>query len=177
MLIGVGAGTALILLQFLIISASAMDGFAFAAEALAGQALGARQRSAPRRAAVLTSLWGLVMAGLMVLGMAVLGGSVIDLMATSPEVRAAARSFLPYVVVAVPLGWAAYMLDGIFIGATRTADMRNMMAVSFVVYVCAVWLLMPDLQNHGLWLAMLISFVARGISLALRYPALESRVG
>jgi len=78
-------------------------------------------------------------------------------------------------MIATPLlGWAAWMLDGIFVGATRSGDMRNMMAVSFVVYAGAIWLLMPGLGNHGLWLALLISLVARGVSLALRYPALEA---
>ena len=65
------------------------------------------------------------------------------------------------------------MLDGIFVGATRSGDMRNMMALSFGVYVICVMLLVPALGNHGLWLAMLISFVARAITLGARYPALE----
>ncbi len=163
-----------VLLQFLMISANAMDGFAFAAEALVGQAMGARQRTALRRGAMMTSLWGLVMVGVMTLGFVVLGGAAIDLMTTSAEVREAARVYLPYIIAVPVLGWAAFMLDGIFVGATRTQDMRNMMLVSFAVYVTAVWLLLPGLGNHGLWIALLISFVARGITLALRYPALEA---
>ena len=78
-----------------------------------------------------------------------------------------------FMVAAPLLGWASWMLDGIFIGATRSRDMRNMMAVSFGVYTLCVAVLLPVLGNHGLWLAMLISFVARAITLALRYPALE----
>jgi MATE family multidrug resistance protein len=69
------------------------------------------------------------------------------------------------------------MLDGIFIGATRSGDMRNMMAVSFVIYAVAVAVLMPGLGNHGLWLALLVSFVARGVTLGLRYPKLEESAG
>ena len=65
------------------------------------------------------------------------------------------------------------MLDGVFIGATRSRDMRNMMAVSLVIYGIAVAVLLPVMGNHGLWLALLISFIARGITLGLRYPALE----
>ena len=65
------------------------------------------------------------------------------------------------------------MLDGIFIGATRSADMRNMMALSAVIYVIALLILMPMIGNHGLWVALLISFVARGITLGVRYPSLE----
>ena len=65
------------------------------------------------------------------------------------------------------------MLDGIFIGATRSRDMRNMMILSAAVYVAAIMVLVPSFGNHGLWAALLISFVARGVTLGLRYPALE----
>lgn len=166
-----------VLLQFLAITAYALDGFAFAAESLVGQALGARRRAALRRAAVLTSLWGgIVCVGFAIL-FAVVGPLMIDLMAKDPEVQAAGRTYLPYMVAAPIVGVAAWMLDGIFIGATRTADMRNMMIVSFVIYMAAVIPLMAILGNHGLWLAMLVSFVARGITLGLRYPALERAAG
>jgi MATE family multidrug resistance protein len=78
-------------------------------------------------------------------------------------------------MVAAPLvGCASWMFDGIFIGAARSRDMRNMMAVSFVIYAVAVWLLVPMFGNHGLWMALLISFAARGLTLAVRYPSLEA---
>ena len=76
-------------------------------------------------------------------------------------------------VVAPVLGLGAYMMDGIFIGATRTADMRNMMLISATVYFAALWVLLPLYGNHGLWLALTISLVVRGVSLGVRYPALE----
>ncbi len=162
-----------VLLQFLHITAHALDGFAFAAEALVGQAVGARNRAALRQGALRTSQWGLAIIALLAMAFALWGGAVIDLMAKAPEVRIEARAYLVYMVLAPILGLAAWMLDGIFIGATRTRDMRNMMAVSLVIYVIAVILLVPLIDNHGLWVALLISYVARGITLALRYPALE----
>ena len=103
----------------------------------------------------------------------VAGPALIDLMADVPPVQAAARDYLPWMIAAPLVGLAAWMLDGVFIGATRTADMRNMMVVSALVYVAAVLVLVPWIGNHGLWAALLISFVARGVTLALRYPALE----
>lgn len=178
--VGAGFGDATlaanqVLMQFLTFSAFALDGFAFTAETLVGQALGARARDRLRRAAVMSSAWGLVVVLALAVVFAVAGGAMIDLMTTAPEVRARARDFLPYVVAAPVLGVAAFMLDGIFIGATATRDMRNMMAVSFAIYAVAVALLVPGLGNHGLWLSMLIAFAARGITLGLRYPALEAR--
>ncbi len=164
-----------VLMQFLTFSAFALDGFAFTAETLVGQALGARARDRLRRAAVMSSTWGLLIVLVLSVVFALAGGAVIDLMTTAPEVRAAARTYLAYVIAAPVLGVAAFMLDGIFIGATATRDMRNMMAVSFAIYCAALAALVPILGNHGLWLALLISFVARAITLGLRYPALEAR--
>ena len=166
-----------VLLQFLNITAHALDGFAFAAEALVGQAYGARAVALLRRGALMTSFWGLVVCIALAVGFATFGGAIIDLMAKVPEVQAEARSYLIYMAAAPILGLAAYMLDGVFIGATRSRDMRNMMALSLVVYVAAAAALVPSLGNHGLWLALLISFVARGVTLGLRYPALERAVG
>ncbi|WP_299349887.1 MATE family efflux transporter [uncultured Shimia sp.] len=162
-----------VLMQFLHITAYALDGFAFAAEALVGQALGARARANLRRAAWLSGLWGGIMVVLLALIFAVGGGAIIDILTKSIEVQFEARVYLPYMVAAPLLGVASWMLDGIFIGATRTRDMRNMMAVSLVIYVAAVVVLIPPFGNHGLWLALLISFVARGVTLMFRYPALE----
>ncbi len=162
-----------VLLQFLHITAYALDGFAFAAEALVGQAMGARNRARLRRGALLTSQWGLAASLLLATGFALLGGTIIDIMAKAPAVQTEARAYLVYMVLAPIAGLAAWMLDGIFIGATRARDMRNMMAISLLAYVAAVLALVPMLGNHGLWLALLVSFLVRGVTLGLRYPALE----
>lgn len=163
-----------ILMQLLNVTGYALDGFAFASEALVGQALGARARSALRRSVVLSSLWGAIVCVMLAVCFAVFGGSVIDIMSTSTEVRAEARVYLPYMVAAPIVGVAAWMLDGIFIGATRTADMRNMMIVSTVIYFAAVIPLMAAFGNHGLWMGLLLSFVVRGATLAWKYPGLEA---
>ena len=163
-----------ILMQFLQVTAYALDGFAFAAEALVGQALGARARAALRRSAVLSSLWGGVVCALLALSFALFGGAIIDVMTTAPEVREVARVYLPYMVAAPIVGVAAWMLDGIFIGATRTKDMRNMMIISAVIYFSTVIPLMAAFQNHGLWIGLLLNFVVRGATLGWKYPGLEA---
>lgn len=165
-----------VLMQFLHITAYGLDGFAFAAEALVGTAMGAGRRSALRRSALMASFWGAVTCVGLAAFFWLRGGWMIDILTTAPDVRAEARIYLVYMVLSPLLGMASWMLDGVFIGATRTKDMRNMMAVSFVIYAASVWLLMPAYGNHGLWIALLISFVARGVTLLLRYPALERSV-
>lgn len=162
-----------VLLQFLYIAIYAMDGFAFAAESLIARAYGRGDRSHLRRSALLTSVWGLGVCFTLGTVFALTGGWLIDVMVKDPGVQVTAREFLPYMVAAPVLGCAAWMLDGIFIGATRSREMRNMMALSFLIYWAAVLILLPVYGNHGLWAALLISFVARGVTLGARYPSLE----
>jgi MATE family multidrug resistance protein len=162
-----------VLLHFLMITSYGLDGFAFSAEALVGKAMGARQRAVLRRSAMLSMGWAFATSALVMVVFALAGPQIIDLMVKAPEVQQMARVFLPYVVVLPLIACGAFMLDGVFIGATRSRDMRNMMAISFGIYVGAVTLLLPAIGNHGLWAAMLIAFVARAVTLGLRYPALE----
>ena len=162
-----------VLLQFLYIIAHALDGFAFAAEALAGQALGARNRRRFRRACLMTSFWGVASSLLVAAAFALGGVALIDLIATAPDVRAAAYAFLPWVILAAPISLPSFMLDGIFIGATRTRDMRNAMVISLAVYLALIFTLPLWFGNHGLWAAMIGFFIIRAATLAIRYPALE----
>lgn len=162
-----------VLIQFLEVTAFALDGFAFAAESLVGQAMGAKAVNDLRRSAILTSLWGAIVCSVLALVFFLFGPWGIDVMTTASDVRIEARTYLVYMVLSPILGLASWMLDGIFIGATRTRDMRNMMLISAAVYFAAVIPLMQLYGNHGLWLGMLVSFVIRGVTLGMKYPALE----
>jgi len=166
-----------VLLQFLEITAFALDGFAFSAEALVGSAVGAGSRARVRRAAVLTSQWGLIGAVVLALVFWLGGPMIVDLMTTSEAVRAEARDYRYWVAAAPVLGIASWMLDGIYFGATWTRAMRWAMLQSVAIYVLALALLVPWLGNHGLWLALMVLNVSRGVTLGLRYPGLERTVG
>ncbi len=165
-----------VLLQFLEITAFALDGFAFSAEALVGGAVGARDRYQVRRASVMASQWGV--GGALLLGATffLAGPALIDLMATAPEVRIAARDYLIWAALAPVIGIASWMFDGIYIGATWTRAMRNAMVQSVAIYVLALFVFVPTLGNHGLWAALMVLNIARGLTLGLRYPRLEAQV-
>jgi MATE family multidrug resistance protein len=164
-----------VLMQFLEITAYALDGFAFAAEALVGQAVGARVRPMVRQAAVMTSRWGV--AGSIALGLAFWfgGPAIIDLMAKDAGVQEAARVYLPWVALGPVVGIASWMFDGIFIGATLTREMRNAMIASVAVYAVALWLLLPAFGNHGLWAALMVLNATRGVTMALFYGRVEAK--
>ena len=165
-----------VLVQFLNITAYAMDGFAFAAEALVGQALGAKNRALFRRSAVMTSQWGVGLVVVMAIAFYVFGNTIINVMTTAEDVRIVSYDYLPWMVLAPLVGAAAWMLDGIFIGATRTADMRNMMFISFCIYLIALAFLLPKYDNHGLWASLIIFSIARGVTLGYKHPKLEASV-
>jgi MATE family multidrug resistance protein len=153
--------------QFL---AQALDGFAFATEALVGQAVGARSRDQYRNAVAVGALWSVVFAAGFTALFALGGGTIIDALAEIESVRAAARDYL-FWIVAMPLiiVWS-YLLDGIFIGATRSAEMRDAMILTALIYAAALWILIPLWGNHGLWLSYLILSVARTATLMIYYP-------
>ena len=162
-----------VLLQFLHITAYALDGFAFSAEALVGLTVGARTRQQLRRAVMLTSLWAGMTVLVLAAGFALFGPLAIDVMTTSPEVRSEARRFLVWIVALPIIGAPSWMLDGIFVGAMRTRDMRNAMLVSVLVYALSLVILVGLLGSHGLWAALLVLFVARAVTLGARYLSLE----
>ena len=165
-----------VLLQFISISAYFLDGLAFAAEALVGRAAGAMRRTMLAAAARKTSLWAAGVAAVLSLLLWLFGERLIDLLSVDTAVREAARVYLPWAIGAPLLGVWAFQLDGIFIGATRTADMRNAMLASTAVFLLAWWALQPW-GNHGLWAALYVNYVARALTLAWFYPALLDAVG
>lgn len=164
-----------VLLNLFEVSAYLIDGFAYASEALVGQSVGARNRERFRAAVWLTSIWAMVLGVFCSLVIWFFGPALVDLMTLSPEVRETARAYLPWVAVSPVLGVICFQFDGIFTGAMATKDMRNMMIVSLGVFLLAWWLLEAPFSNHGLWAALNIFFIARGITFATRMPSLERR--
>lgn len=165
-----------VLLHFLSVSAYFLDGFAFAAERLVGHSIGSGIGARFRQAVRLTTFWAFAFSAVMAAIFWIFGPSIIDLLTVNNEVRQTARLYLPWMVLAPILGFACFQLDGIFIGATRTADMRNMMLLSLLIYLASWAMLVPRFANHGLWMALLIFFVARAVTLGFKYPALERDV-
>lgn len=164
-----------ILLQFLHIASYALDGFALAAEALVGQALGAGSRARLRRAVVVSSISALALAAALALALTLLSGPMIRLFTNVEEVRELCRTYALWVTLLPLVAVMAYQFDGIFIGATEGALMRNAMIVSSGVYFPLSYGMTESLGNHGLWAAVWIYMVLRAGTLALAYPRLEAR--
>ncbi|HVG82164.1 MAG TPA: MATE family efflux transporter [Methylomirabilota bacterium] len=156
------------------IMAYGLDGFAHAAEMLVGAAIGARDRAGLRAAVRTAAVWGFATAVLFAALYAVAGTVILGLFTEHEAVRAAARDFLPWAIASPFLSVWPFLLDGVFIGATRTAEMRNGMVIALALYLGAASLFIPAWGNHGLWAAFFLFMVARAATLGWWYPRVEA---
>ena len=156
--------------------AHGLDGFAHAAEILGGGAVGARNRNAFRRVVLAATRLTVVSTLTIAAVYAFFGEGIIGLFTDIDAVVEAAAIYLPWMILSPVVSAPSFLLDGLFIGATRTVAMRNAMIVSLIVFLAACYLLVPALDNHGLWLAFMIFMLARAVTLAVAYPALERSI-
>lgn len=161
-----------ILMMFVTFLSYGLDGFAMAAEGLVGSAFGARNRQALQAAARTSTILAVATAGAYSLIYLAFGPAIIGLLTSLPEVQTIAEAYLPWVIAIPLLSVWCYQLDGIFIGAQRSRDMRNMMIVSFAVFLLVLYGGLADKGNHAIWAALVSFFILRGATLLLRYPAL-----
>lgn len=166
-----------VLLQLISFSAFFLDGFAFVVESLVGKAVGARDRQlfdlAVRRTTVLAAFTALLLATLAGFAGPLLVGWLTDL----PEVVTTAVRLLPLAVGYILLSFAAFQLDGVFIGATCTAQMRNASAASLLVFL-GFWLLLTGQSGVvGLWWSFILYVCARALALLAYYPRLRRSLG
>lgn len=162
----------LILLIFLDLSAYGLDAFANAAEIMVGKAVGARDRARFQIVSRLAHVWSAGMAVLATVIFLAAGPWVVGLFTDQDGVRQAAAPFIVWAALLPVTSFWAFVLDGIFIGATRSAALRNGMIASIALYFASQWFLIDSMGNHGLWIAVHVFLLARGLTLAVQYPSL-----
>jgi MATE family multidrug resistance protein len=165
-----------LLLNFQMFLSHALDGFAHAASALVGGAAGTHDRAAFRRAAVITTVWAAATAGTFMLAYLLAGHLLVDILTSMPDVRKESYIYLPWLILSPLISVWSFQLDGVYIGATETGLMRNMMVISFIGYAGSLVVLLPIYSNHGLWAALMLFMFFRGVTLSLTYPMIEKRI-
>ncbi len=153
----------MILLNVVMFIAFFLDGQAQAAEQICGKAVGANYRPAFERGMRLSIVWGFVLALGLSLAFIALGPFLIDFMTTSDGVRAVARDYLFIASLVAVTGVVPFVMDGVMAGATLNTLIRNGMVVSFVAFLLAALVLQPLWGLNGLWLALHVFFMARGV--------------
>jgi len=166
-----------ILMQFITMVALVLDAFAHTAEAVTGAAYGAKNRERFDKAVKLTTEFSAVFA-LLIGTLIYFGGPYFIAMLTQdPEVIVSATRYLPYCALAPIVGFAAWQFDGIFIGTTRTREMRNAGIAAVALYITAHYLITPQFGRDGIWIAFLIYYIARAVTLAVYYPNIRKQMG
>lgn len=161
-----------VLINMLHFLAYGLDGFAQAAEALVGGAYGKKHRQAFHTAVKVSTLWAAMMALGIAILYAVFGDNFVRTLTSIEDVIALANEYQYWLVLAPIVAVWSYQFDGIYIGATQTKIMRDTMAISLLVYVISAYLLMQYFGNHGLWAALMIFLLTRGVTMAWYYPRL-----
>ena len=165
-----------ILLQLISFAAFFLDGYAFVVESLVGSSVGARSRDsfdlAVKRSTILALLTAVVLAG----GVWLFGDLAVSLLTDIVAVRDSANGMLFLAAIYILFSFAAFQLDGIFIGASFTAQMRNAAFISLSVFLIAWWFLVERYGINGLWWAMIIYVAARADALLMYYPKLRKSI-
>ncbi|WP_137389296.1 MATE family efflux transporter [Rhodoligotrophos defluvii] len=167
----VGLAANAVLLNFFLIGSYFLDGFATAAEQITGRAIGSRYRPAFDQGVRMTMAWGLALAAVANIVFLAFGSTFIELMTTSAGVQLEAKRLLVWGALTTLTGVLAFQMDGVFIGATWSRDMRNMMLLSFAVYVALLLGLGHLFGNAGLWAALHGFLLARGVTLLAILPS------
>ncbi len=154
-----------LLLNGLLLTSFALDGLANAVEALTGHAIGAGQRVALRRSLTVAAGWSLICGALFSVCFAVGGPAFVDLQTDMAAVRQTAYDYLPYLALLPLVGVWSYLLDGLFVGATRAREMRDAMLAAGLAFVLLA-LGLRSWGNHGLWLAFLGFMLVRAAAMA-----------
>ncbi len=158
-----------VLMNIQLLTSMALDGFAHAAEALVGKAIGQRNREALQHSVRLSLKWSLIFAAGFCFLYLLLGPTLIRVLTDLPEVREAAIHYLPWLILSPLVSVWSFLYDGVYVGATRAREMRDIMIVSTFLVFLPAWFGLQEYGNHGLWLAFTLFMASRGIGMHLGY--------
>ncbi len=158
-----------VLMNVQMLTAFVLDSFAHAAEALVGKAIGEERREALERSVKLALKWSLIFAvGFCVFYIAV-GPLLIRILTDLADVRETAMRYLPWLIVSPLVSVWSFLYDGVYVGATRAREMRNIMVFSTIAIFLPAWFLLQGYGNHGLWLAFTLFMASRGVGMHIGY--------
>ena len=152
-----------VLMQFLMLISLGLDGIAYASEALLGQAKGQRRSDRLRYWFRLTLFWSGLFAVAYSLLFALFGVHIIGLITNIDEVITTAAVYLPWLIALPLLAHWSYLFDGVYIGLSQSKAMRDSMLLAALVGFLPAWYLTLSWQNHGLWFALSVFMVSRGL--------------
>ncbi|MDH5518208.1 MAG: MATE family efflux transporter [Gammaproteobacteria bacterium] len=158
-----------ILLQFLTFMAYLLDAYAHAAEAMVGEAIGEKNAERLKAVVMVCLKWSFWSALLFAVLYLVAGQQIIALLSDIKEVRDYSSSYRLWLAALPLIAVWSYLFDGVFVGATWSREMRDVMLIAVFLVFLPAWVLTQGLENHGLWLSMSLFLAARGALMAWYY--------
>jgi len=162
-----------ILLNFFLFASYGLDGFAYAAEALVGEAKGQKDDKKVHQIVLISGGWSAVVGVLFALALIVAGDHWIGFLTDLENVKIYASEYLPWMIAVCLISWLTFLMDGVYIGLTRSKQMRNSMLLSCITFFI-VWYLTKAWGNHGLWFAFFSFMSMRSLSLTIDYCFIKS---
>ena len=157
-----------ILLNFFLFASYGLDGFAYAAEALVGEAKGQQDKKRIHQVVLISGCWSAIVGVLFALVLIIAGQQWINFLTDLDAVRVYAIEYLPWMVAVCLIGWLTFLMDGVYVGLTRSKQMRNSMLLSCAAFFIT-WYFTQEWGNHGLWFAFFTFMSVRSLSLAIDY--------
>jgi len=154
-----------ILIQLVFISSFFLDAYAFSTEGIIGYSIGRKSEkmflSAVRNSIILSFTTGLIISFVYF----IYAKEIINLITDIEFIRYLSYKYLIWVIIIPPIASFCYQLDGVFIGATQTKEMRNSMIVSVIIYITLSIFLTQELHNYGIWFSLLLFMILRASTL------------
>ena len=158
----------MILLQSFYIFSYFTDGFAYAGEALTGRFIGSKDAVSLRKTIKLLLIWGFSISIPFTILYGLFPSTFVKIISNDPNILEQIQPYYVYMIIIPIITFAAFIWDGIYIGATASKAVRNTMIIaSIFVFLPAWYILVPSLENHGLWIAFLCFMLTRGIVMTL----------
>ena len=160
----------MILLQSFYIFSYFTDGFAYAGEALVGKFVGSKDKDNLQKVIRLLLIWGFSISIPFSILYALFPTEFVKIISDNTEILTEIKPYYIYMIIIPLITFAAFIWDGIYIGATASKAIRNTMIISSIfVFIPSWYILMPRFGNHGLWIAFLFFMIARGAAMSLMY--------
>ena len=154
-----------ILMQFIILAAFFLDAYAFSTEGIVGFAIGRKNKKSFLSAvknSIQLSFFTAIFVSILYL---ILFKPIINILTDVEILRFISYKHFIWVIIIPPVASFCYQLDGIFIGASQTREMRNAMIISVASFILISIYLTKHFGNHGLWLSLLLFMIFRSLTL------------
>ena len=154
-----------ILMQFIILASFLLDAYAFSTEAVVGYTIGKRVKNS--FLTVVSNSFKLSIFSSLIISVIYLltFQSIVEELTNLDYLKFLAFNYIFWIIIIPPVASICYQFDGIFIGASQTAEMRNGMIISVVFFLLSSEILVSNFGNHGLWLSLLLFMIIRSVTL------------